>query len=252
MIPSKTLVRAFTLAGAAAAMAVAPASAQTLPPAKQIVDRYVEAIGGREAIASTSSRHTVARLDLPSAGMTMDMETWQSRPNKTLMVMNIPGLIEIRQGYDGEVAWAMNPMQGPRIITGDELKQTLVQSDFDNNLRFDHLFPTMETVAMDEAQGRPCYRVRMVTEEGNEAFGCFDTETALLLSMSMRMESEMGTVESQAEFHDYREFGGVRMPSRTAVNTMGQQMEVTVISVDTDPIPASVFVLPAEIQALKQ
>lgn len=241
--------RTLWMAGAALLMG-APLDAQALPAARQVIDEYVQAIGGEDAIRSANHRHFRGRMSMPAAGMTMDMEMWQARPNKMLMVMSIPGLGEIRQGYDGQVAWSTNPMQGPRIIEGAELAQTLRQADFDANLRFEHLFPTMETVALDSAQGRSCWRVRMVAENGDEAFGCFDRETDLLLSLTSTVESEMGTIESVVEFHDYRQFGAVKMPARTVMNTMGQQMEMQVIEVSTAPVADSVFALPPEIQAL--
>jgi hypothetical protein len=246
------LIRTLVLAGAAASLAPAPARAQDLPPARQVVDAYVEAIGGVEAISRATHRHVKGEMSMPSAGMSMTMEMWQARPNKMLMVMSIPGMGEVRQGYDGQTAWSSNPMQGPRIIEGAELEQTARQADFDSNLRFEHLFPTMETVERTELGGRPCYKVRMVAQNGDESFGCFDVETRLLLGMTSRMESEMGTIESTVAFHDYRDFGGVKMPARTVMNMMGQEMVMIFTEMDTNPVPESVFALPAEIQALKQ
>lgn len=247
----KTTLRTLVLAGAAAAISV-PASAQQLPPAREIVDAYVNAIGGLDAIASAQYRHFEGEMAMPAAGMTMSMEVWQARPNKMLMVMEIPGMGQMKQGYDGEVAWSVDPMQGPRIIDGAELQQTLRQADFDANLRFEHLFPTMETVERSEVAGRPCYRVRLVAENGDESFGCFDVETKLLLGMTSRTQSEMGTIETNVEFQDYRDFGAIKMPARTVMNVMGQQMVMTVRDISTDPIPDTRFEVPAEIKALQQ
>jgi outer membrane lipoprotein-sorting protein len=246
------LVRTLVLAGAASALAAAPARAQNLPAAQEIMTAYMNAIGGAQAISAAQHRHMVGEMSMPAAGMTMTMEVWQSRPNKMLMVMEIPGMGQMKSGYDGQVAWSVNPMQGPRIIEGAELQQTLRQADFDANLRFEHMFPTMETVERTEMAGRPCYRVRMVAENGDEAFGCFDTETKLLLGMTSRTESEMGTIETAIEFQDYRDFGGVKMPAKTVMNVMGQQMVMTVKEMNTNPVPADRFELPAEIKALQQ
>jgi hypothetical protein len=243
--------RTLVLAGAAAALAAAPARAQDLPPARQIVDAYMEAIGGMDAISQAQHRHFRGEMSIPAAGMTMTMEVWQARPNKSLMVMEIPGMGQMRSGYDGETAWSINPMQGPRILEGAEMQQTLRQADFDANLRFDHLFPTMETVERAEVAGRPCYRVRMVAGNGDESFACFDVESKLLLGMTSRNESEMGQIETSVEFQDYRDFGGIKMPARSVMNAMGQQMVMTISALDTTPAPASTFELPAEIRALK-
>ncbi|HLM66895.1 MAG TPA: hypothetical protein VK358_05165 [Longimicrobium sp.] len=251
MMVQTKLVRTLVLAGAAV-LAAAPARAQELPAARQIVDAYVNAIGGTQAIARAQHRHMKGEMSMPAAGMTMTMEIWQARPNKMTMVMEIPGMGEMKSGYDGTTAWSVNPMQGPRILEGAELEQTLRQSDFDANLRFEHLFPTMETVERTEMGGRSCYRVRMVAANGDESFGCFDTETKLLLGMTSRNESEMGVIESTTTFHDYRDFGGIKMPARTTISVMGQEMEMIIKELDTSPVPESQFALPAEIRALKQ
>lgn len=245
------LVRTLVLAGAASALAAAPARAQELPAAREIVNAYVNAIGGADAIGRAQHRHSVSEISMPAAGMTMTVETWQSRPNKMTSLTTIPGVGEMKAGYDGQVAWSVNPMQGARILDGAELEQTLRQSDFDATLRFEHLFPTMETVERTEMAGRPCYRVRMVAANGDEAFGCFDVETKLLVAMTSRMESQMGTMETTSEFQDYRDFGGVKMPSRSVMSMAGQQMVVTLKEVDTSPIPETVYALPAEIRALQ-
>jgi outer membrane lipoprotein-sorting protein len=252
MIVKTNLIRTLVLAGATAALAAAPASAQTLPPAKQIVDEYVAAVGGLDAIANASHRHYRGTMSMPAAGITMSMEAWQARPNKMMMVMTIPGMGEIRQGYDGSTAWSVNPMSGAQILEGAELEQSLRQSDFDSNLRFDHLFPTMETVERSTVGDRACYRVRMVAQNGDEAFACFDVETKLLLGMTSRTESQAGIIATDVEFQDYRDFGGVKMPARTLMSVMGQQMEMRIEAMDTNAFADSVFELPAEIKALKQ
>ncbi|HEX6039115.1 hypothetical protein, partial [Longimicrobium sp.] len=105
MICKTNLIRTLVLAGVAASLAPAPrAHAQDLPAARQIVDAYMQAIGGADAIASATHRHMRGEMSMPAAGMTMTMEMWQSRPNKMLMVMSIPGMGEMRQGYDGTTA----------------------------------------------------------------------------------------------------------------------------------------------------
>jgi phage gpG-like protein len=252
MTVKTSLIRTLVLAGAAGALAAAPARAQDLPPARQIVDAYVNAIGGTEAIGRATHRHVVGEMNMPAAGMSLTMEMWQARPNKQLMVMTIPQMGEIRSGSDGRTAWSINPMEGPKLLQGAELEQSLRQADFDYNLRFDHLFPTMETVERSTVGGRPCYRVRMVAQNGDESFACFDVENKLLVGMTARTQSEAGVVETSMEFQDYRDFGGVKMPARTLASIMGQQVVLTFTQMDTDAFSESVFELPAEVKALQQ
>jgi hypothetical protein len=176
----------------------------------------------------------------------------QSRPNLTLTRMTIPGMGTMRSGYDGTVAWASDPMSGARIITGDELEQTLRQADFDAGINYAVHFPTMETVELTEMGGRACYRVRMVAAGGDEVFNCFDAETGLLVGAVMTSASPMGRMEAELRFEDYREFDGILMPTVTRTSMMSQEMVMTVTSVSHDPIDPSVFEAPADVRALAQ
>jgi hypothetical protein len=92
----------------------------------------------------------------------------------------------------------------------------------------------------------------MVTEGGDEVLNCFADDDGLLVGAVVKSSTEAGQMESTITFHDYRDFGGLKMPTRTSMSVMGQQMEMTVKAMSTDPIDASVFELPAEIRALRQ
>lgn len=243
-------VRALLVAGTALS-AAAPLSAQQVPTAQQIVDRYVAAIGGERAIAAPRYRHSVMEMSMPAMGMTMTAELYQARPNKAVMRIDIPGMGTMSQGYDGTTAWSVNPMQGAQILTGTQAAEMVRQYDFDSNLRFSQMFASMETVGQTEKNGEACYDVRMTTAEGVTANSCFAVDDGLLVASVVSAETEMGKVTTEVRYSDYQDFGGIKMPSRTEMSMMGQQMVMTVKSVTTEPIADSMFVLPAEIQALK-
>lgn len=247
----RNLGRSLAVAALALGFSAGGASAQqALPPAKQILDRYVEAIGGRAALARHEFRHMVAEMSMPANGMTMTMDMKYARPNKFAMKMAMPGMGAMTGGFDGQVGWSVNPMTGPQVQSGKELAQTRRMADMDGNLDLAKLFPTIETVERSKSQNRPCHRVRMVSAEADTAFACFDVETGLLSTMESKQTSPSGEIAVVARFEDYRDFGGIKMPARTVSSMMGQEMIVTVKSVSTEPIPASEFALPPEIRAL--
>lgn len=249
---SNARTRTFGLALAAVLALPAAAAAQqtTLPPAKQVIDKYIQAVGGRQALANRQFRHSVAEMDM--AGMKLTIHTYQARPNKLLVKTEMPGLGAMSYGYDGSVAWMTNPMQGPALIEGKELEQRLREADFDSSISYEKYFPTMETVERAEFGGRACYKVRLVTAGGDEIFQCFDVENGLLVASQSKQASQMGEIEATTLFTDYQEFGGLKLPMKMTSSLMGQEMTVVMKSVSFDPIEASMFELPAEIKALKQ
>jgi hypothetical protein len=92
----------------------------------------------------------------------------------------------------------------------------------------------------------------MVSAQQDTVFSCFDVATGLMSQMQTRQESQMGRMETTVNMLDYKEFGGVKMPTRTVTQVMGQELTTTIKSVSTEPIAPAEFDPPAEIKALIQ
>lgn len=238
--------RTLALAALVLAGSARGAAAQDLPPAKQIIDRYAEAVG-KGAAARQNFRHMVAEMSTPAGTMTMDMKS--ARPNKFVVSMEMAGM-SMRSGYDGARGWSLNPMAGAQLMQGKELEQLARQADFDSNFNLAANFPSMTTVERATANGSPCYRVRMVSASQDTVFACFDVGTGLMSQMQSRQETQMGPTETTINMLDYKDFGGMKMPTRTVTQMEGQELTTTVKSVSNDPIDPAAFEPPAEVKAL--
>lgn len=238
------------LAALAFAAVVLPATAQAqqLPTARALVDRYVEAIGGRDAVLAPSSVRMVGTYEMPAAGMRGELEVITAEPNRMLSVVRIGGMGEMRSGFDGTTSWSLDPMMGARVHSGAERDLIADQAQELAAVRDPSLFSVMETVERAEVGGQPCYRVRLVWKSGRESFDCYHTDTGLLIATSGTQESPMGSFAVTTRYSDYREFGGVRMPTRMVQEMMGAQVVMTVSSVEFDTAEPAVFRLPPQIQ----
>jgi len=246
-----SLGRSFALAAVALAMTTGAAEAQQLPPARQIIDKYVEAIGGRAAIARFQQRKTVMEISVPANGMTMTMEMYQAAPNRMYSKMEMAGLGSFTSGYDGTVAWSNNPMQGPRVLEGAELNETLRQADFAAALDPARSYTAMQTVGEKTVAGRPCWNVKLTHASGIDVHSCFDKENGLLVHTAVKQVSAMGEMDVEAIVSDYRDFDGIKMATKTTATMMGQEMTTTIKSVSHAPVDAAIFAIPAEIRALR-
>jgi zinc protease len=235
-------LRKISLAVLAVAAFAAPARAQ-LPAAQEVLDRYAQAIGGADRARGFQSRTLV--YEVSASGMTIRMEARQRRPNLGVVTMST-GMGDVRSGFDGTTGWVISPM-GPQILEGPQAEEVRIRSAFDADVLFD-AFETIETVERAEYAGKPCWKVRMVTSAGSEAFRCFDVETGLLVAL----EAEQNGVPVTAIYEEYREFDGLKYPSRFTSSAMGQQAVTTLVSVSHADVPASEFVLPDAVKALQQ
>jgi hypothetical protein len=220
-----------------------------LPSARALVEKYVEA-SGMAVLRNQQSMHTSGTFSMPAMGATGKLELFQLAPNRMAMRMNLPGLGDLRSGFDGETAWSMNPMEGPRLMAGDELRQIRDEADFLASLRDAKLIASVETVEKTEIEGRACWKVRLTWKSGRESFDCYDTESGLLHATMQKNVTAMGTLESLTVFTEYRDFDGVKMPTVTTQQVFGQLLVMKTESVRMGGVDEAVVELPAEIRAL--
>ena len=168
----------------AAALLFAPAAlqAQALPAAADLMAAYTQAVGGEAAWSKLQGMHTTGSYSVPAMGMSADFNVWNARPARMLLIINIPGMGEMRQGYDGTTAWAVDPMQGARVLSGGELTATQDQAGFDSSLRLIKNFKSAETVEKTTLGGQECYKVKLVWKSGRETYDCYSTTDGMLVA----------------------------------------------------------------------
>jgi hypothetical protein len=243
--------RVWMLALAACALAPAAAAAQQLPSAEQLTQRYVQAIGGREAMLAPRTTRTRGTFEMPAAGLTGELEVVTGKPNRVATRVTIGGLGEIRNGYDGQTGWSVDPMMGARLLTPAETDAAREQADPMAAVRDPSAYTSMTTVEQTTMGGQACYKVRLVWKSGRESFDCYAVEGGLLVGSVTTQESPMGTMSVTTLVSDYRQFGNVRMATRMTQEAMGQQQVITVTSVEFDVVDDAAFNPPAAIAALK-
>jgi hypothetical protein len=205
-----------------------------LPAARTLIDRYVKAIGGREAVMRHSTIRYVGTFEMPAAGVKGDLSLVQAAPDRMAMTMNIPGMGQMLTGYNGTIGWAVNPMQGPRVLEGAELDQLRDQAGPSAMLRSSDRIRSAETVELTTLGGQSCYKVKITFTTGRESYDCYSPETGLLVGMVQRQESPMGSVEVTTVVSDWKEFGGLKVPTLARAQMMGQEMIQTVDHLEFD------------------
>jgi len=228
----------------------AAAQEAELPPAQEVLGRFVEAIGGEKALRRPKSLEMTGEFSMPANGISGELRLYMMAPDLLRVTIEIPGIGLTQEGYDGRTAWSMDPVMGPRVKGGSELAQTRFHSDFYAALHTQDRYESIETVARTEFGDSTCFKLRLVTRYGEEFFEYYDVDTGLLTGMERTIESPMGRVKTSEIVGDYREFAGVKMATRVvrSIGPMEQVLRIDEVKVDT--LKKTAFELPAEIQAL--
>ncbi len=228
---------------------VAELASADLPDAKEIIARYIEAIGGEEAIRKTVSKHITGKFLVPSRGVEGNLVLFRSVPDKLLIRIDVPGKGEMMQGFDGKVGFMSSP-QGPSILKGSQLGQIRETADFYTELHRADKFESMETVELTEFEGKLCYKVKLISKAGREFAEFFDKETGLLAGNLGKQEAQGTTFEQTTVYSDYKTFGDLLLPTRTAVRIMGSEQVMTYETVEFNTVDKAVYELPDTVKAL--
>ena len=249
-IPSVFAAGAVISAQSAQAPASPAATQSALPEAQTIIDRHVAAIGGKQALAARKSAHLVGSISVPANGMSGSVEVFAARPNKVLVKQSIAGVGEIAEGFDGTHAWSMNPMMGPMLASGDELKQRAQDADFDMALNMASRYTAMKTLEKTTFDGRECYKVSLTRKDGTEDIDYYDVATGLKAGSVNTRKSPMGQITVTTTLSDYKKSGELMQPMTMKQSLQGIDMITTFTTVEYDKVDPAVFELPAQIKAL--
>lgn len=187
---------------------VAPAT----PTADRILDRYLEAEGGRTAWQKLTSRVSTGKVDVPSMSLSGTVEIYEKAPDFVLGTVTIAGA-SFRQGFDGTVGWTDDPQNGLRELAGAELAETRRESDFYHTLDLRKLYTKFTVVGREKIGEREAYVIEAVPADGGEADKMyFDTQTGLALRVINHRHVAEGVTEFRQDFEEYRDVDGIKLP----------------------------------------
>ena len=246
------LLAAVCLLAAPATRLVAqrPAAPPPLPTGRQVVQRYVAAIGGESAFKRVTSIRLRGRFEITGQNITAEFEQVSARPDKLLMRAEITGVGHTEQGYDGKTAWSIDPQTGPRLLQDREKDETQADADFDAPLHLPEHIKALTTVAKTEFDGHPAYKVHVVLLSGVEQDEYFDTQSGLEVGWEARRKVPLGIVPTTAILRDYQKFGAILQPTSLVQKAMFIEQMLHITSVEYDVVPGNAFELPAQIKAL--
>jgi hypothetical protein len=190
----------------------AAAKPDAMPSVDQILDKYVQALGGKAAIEKLTSTVITGTFELPAMSMSGPLEIFAKAPNKSATIITLTGFGLVQFGFNGTTAWSQDPQTGLRELTGAELADAKRDSDFYKDIRLKQVFPKMTLTGKEKVGERDVYVIEATPADGKPEKMYFDTQTGLLLRVDNDRESPQGAAHIETYFEDYRETGGVKTP----------------------------------------
>lgn len=224
-----------------------------LPAGKEVIERYIEVTGGRDAYKNVKTRVSHSTLEAPAMGLKGKLIIYQSVPDKGYIETDIAGVGRIEQGTDGTVVWERSAFAGLRLLEGQERESLMRSFNIQTELEPDKYYTDIQTVAVEEVDGKPAYKLELTLPSGAKETRFYDKESGLLLKSRATTQSQMGEVEVVSRPADYKEMAGITIPTKITQEMMGQTITLSVDKVEHNvDIPAEKFALPEDVKKLAE
>jgi len=231
--------------------AAAGFSADPLPSAESVLDRYVQVTGGRQAYEKRQTEISHGTLEYTSLGIRGSITRYAAEPDKYYAALDIEGLGKVEMGINGPVAWENSALLGPRLKTGVERAEAIREGSMNSTSNWRRLYPKVQNAGIETIDGEECYKVIMTPAEGQPMIGYYQKKTGLQVKITTVSTTQMGDIPVELIASDYQDFGGILEPAKVIQKAGPQEFTITLQSVEANPaIPAERFALPDEIQKL--
>lgn len=219
-------------------------AAKPLPTADEILDKYLQAVGGREAVEKITSRVEKASLTVPG-GPEVPIDIFAKAPDKRISMMHMRDGDSIT-AFDGHQGWLSNPGRPARPMTEQESNVAGLDAQLHFAAEVKQLFASFRVQPAQKIGEHEVYLVQAL-REGKPPVGLyFDLDSGLLVRMIRYTETPLGRNPSQVDFADYRAADGVKIPYRWTLARPGQRFTIQVSEVKQNvPVDDSQFAMPA-------
>jgi hypothetical protein len=229
--------------------------AKDAPDAAAILDRYIEATGGKAAHEKIYNRVATGRVVHVDMDFEDSIVEYSAAPNKRYAIIESDAFGRIEQGTDGNIVWYLSENTGPLIEQGDARAAALRLATFHHSLKWRELYEKAEFAGETAIGEKPCYKIVMTPVVGKPETRYYAKETGLLVRADgTRLSSHMPPRDIQLTFSDYRWVDGVQIAHQTkqAFEMCGERREILFVMDKIEhnvDLPGNRFASPRQVQA---
>jgi hypothetical protein len=218
------------------------------PSVDQILDKYIQAIGGAQKLAALTSY--VAKGTSIGYGLDQDkrpLEIYAKAPAQRTTIVHASGGDTIT-AFDGRAGWIAAPNIPLPVLplTGGDLEGAKLDAQLAFPARIKQALGQWRVGVPAEIDDRDVLVVQGTGADGAIATLYFDAESGLLVRLMRYANSPVGRMPTQIDYSDYREVAGVKIPFRSTVTWLDGRENIELTEVQANAaIDGAKFARPA-------
>ena len=216
--------------------------------ADQILDKYIEAIGGASQLAKLTSFIAKGTYEgFETFSEKVPVEIFANAPNQLTNIVHTQNGDSVST-YDGSHGWiaAADKLMRVLPLSGGDLEGAKMDAlvSFPARIRQDFQWRTgFPSTSIDD---RPVQIIQNVGRGDTGAKLYFDSQSGLLVRQVRFVDTAVGVIPTQIDYSDYRAVAGVKVPFRRVVTWTDGRSTIELSEVQPNArIEAAKFATPA-------
>ena len=185
-----------------------------LPTADQLIDTYIQALGGAAAISQISSRE--AKGKATAGGQSVSVEIFDQEPDKQTLIRHMPAGDGVTV-FNGREGWVGVPGRPLRDMHGADLDAAQIDADLHFPLHIKQMFAELRVEYPERIGDREAYVISAISEGKPQVKLYFDEQSGLLARLLRYAPSPLGLVPTRIDYGDYRDVDGAKTPFQWTV-----------------------------------
>ncbi|MGC4050193.1 MAG: photosynthetic reaction center cytochrome c subunit family protein [Paludibaculum sp.] len=223
--------------------AEAPRPGGPTPTAEQILDKYLEALGGEGAIQKVTSR--VMKGVILANGQESPIEISAKAPNKRISAMKMPNG-ESLTAFDGTAGWLGSTGRPARTMSAAESDAARMDAEMYMPVKMKTFFESIRPSRPEKIGDVSCVVLMGIRPGLPPVRMFFDRSSGLLVRTVRYTETPLGRNPTQIDYADYKEVDGVKVPIKWTLARPNGRFTIQIKEIQQNvPVDDSKFVKPA-------
>ena len=220
----------------------AGAAPPALPTAQNILEKYLAAVGGAEALQKVKTR--AQKGNILAFGDKYPIEIFSEGPEKRVSISH-PKSGDSVTAFNGEVGWLAMP-RGFHQMSSAEQQAARIDAQLYFPARLPELFQEFQVRPGKAIDGHETYLVSAKGKDLPSVQLYFDQESGLLMRLIKYAETPLGRNPTEIDYADYRVADGVKIPYKWTLARPGGRFTIQVDEVKQNvPVDERLFVMPS-------
>ena len=222
-----------------------------VPTANQVLDKYVQALGGAQKLAGLKSFvATGTSLGYEGLGGGGSFQILANAPNQRAVIIEFKDHPErggSTRAYNGKVGYVRSPrgLLGEYDVIGSELDGLKLDAQLAFPGQIKQVLTNLRVGNPDSINGKDVDVVQGTGANGLLATMYFDKKTGLLTRLVRYSKSPIGRIPTQVDYADYRDVNGIKFPFQYTFAWLDGKDSFKLTDVKTNvPVDASKFSKP--------